>query len=416
MLASTVRHHKPGRRHTAAGKAADNRRLSNLHQRMKARGVHLQYSFQSSDERSGQRGADVQNPLFDLLSAIAEHGSIQHAAKAMGASYRHVWGACKQWEATLGEPLVHWVQGQPARLTPFAARLLWAEKRARSRLVPHIEALRAELERVLAEALDGSQQVLSVLASHDLALPLLRDQASTSHRLHIDLRFAGSMDALRALAEGRCTVAGFHVPPLAHNRKLFARGLKPLLRPGQHKLIGCMQRTQGLMVARGNPLALRSMADLATRGARYVNRQEGSGTRLLADHLLAEQGVAPSDIARYYSSSEDSHLAVAAAVAAGVGDVALGIEAAARSFGLDFVPLVEEDYFLVCLAQTLEQPAVQALRQVLQLPAWAATLADLPGYRAAHAGEVLSLTRALPWWQFRRPKREDTLDANGQPA
>ena len=375
---------------------------------MKDRGVHLQYSFQPL----GQRGADLQNPLFDLLSAVAEHGSIQHAARALGASYRHVWGACKHWETVLGEPLMHWVQGQPARLTPFAERLLWAEKRARSRLVPHIEALRAELERVLVDALDGSQQVLSVHASHDLALPLLRDQASAAHRLHIELKFAGSMDALRALAEGRCAVAGFHVPPLTHNRMPFARGLKPLLKPGQHKLIGCMQRAQGLMLARGNPLALRSLADVAARGARFVNRQEGSGTRLLTDHLLAENGVAPERIARYFTRSEDSHLAVAAAVAAGVGDAGLGIEAAAHSFGLDFVPLVTEDYFLVCLAQTLDLPAVQALRGVLQQPAWADTLATLPGYRASLPGEVLSLTRALPWWQFRTPKRVEVVNVD----
>ena len=371
---------------------------------MKARGVHLQYSFRADEAGQGQRGADVQNPLFDLLSAIAEHGSIQHAAKSMGASYRHVWGSCKQWEETLGEPLVRWVQGQPARLTPFAERLLWAEKRARSRLVPHIEALRAELERVLAEALDGTQQVLSVHASHDLALPLLRDLASAAHRLHIELKFAGSLDALRALAEGRCTVAGFHVPPLADNRNRFAQGLKPLLKPGVHKLIGCMQRTQGLMLARGNPLALHSMADVATRGGRFVQRQAGSGTRLLAEHLLAEHGLSLGSLRHAVGASEDSHLAVAAAVAAGEGDVGLGIEAAARQFGLDFVPLVTESYYLVCLQQTLDLPAVQALREVLQQPAWGHTLAGLPGYSPTQAGEVLSLTRALPWWQFRSAK------------
>ena len=120
---------------------------------MQSRGVHLQYTFQPD----GQRGADLHNPLFDLLSGLREHGSIQHAAKAMGASYRHVWGALKQWQEVLGEPLVTWVQGQPARLTPFAERLLWAETRARVRLTPHIEALRAELERVLADALDGDR-------------------------------------------------------------------------------------------------------------------------------------------------------------------------------------------------------------------------------------------------------------------
>jgi putative molybdopterin biosynthesis protein len=287
---------------------------------MQARGVHLQYSFQPD----GQRGAEVCNPLFDLLSAVREHGSIQHAAKAMGASYRHVWGALKHWEDVLGEKLVTWTQGQPARLTPFAERLLWAETRARARLTPHIEALRAELERVLAEALDGSQHALTIWASHDLALAL-REHASNAHRLHMDLRFAGSMDALRALAEGRCTVAGFHVPPMEHSANVFAQGLKPLLKPGRHKLIGCTRRTQGLMVAKGNPLKLGGLADLVDGAARFVNRQEGSGTRLLTDHLLAQQGLSPARIAQYHETVEDSHMAVAAAVASGVGDAGMEI-------------------------------------------------------------------------------------------
>jgi putative molybdopterin biosynthesis protein len=365
---------------------------------MRKRGVHLEYSFQSDD----QRGADVHNPLFVLLDGLHEHGSIQQAARASGASYRHLWGALKHWEGVLGEPLVTWVQGQPARLTPFAERLLWAEKRARARLTPHIEALRAELERVLADALDGTQQVLTVFASHDLALPLLRERASAEHRLHIELKFAGSMDALRALAEGRCVVAGFHVPALAGTDHVFAHQLKPLLKPGRHKLIGCTRRTQGLMVAPGNPLRLRGLADLARPGVRFVNRQAGSGTRLLTEHLLAEQGLASERIAGFDSApAEDSHLAVAAAVASGVADAAVGIEAAARRFGVDFVPLVEEEYFLVCLRDALEHPAVLKLREVLQGPAWRETVASLPGYASAHSGEVLSLTRALPWWRFR---------------
>ena len=375
---------------------------------MQSRGVHLQYSFQPD----GQRGADVQNPLFDLLSAVREHGSIQHAAKAMGASYRHVWGALKQWEDVLGEKLVTWTQGQPARLTPFADRLLWAETRARARLTPHIEALRAELERVLMEALDGTQQVLTVYASHDLALPVLRERASSAHRLHIDLKFAGSMDALRALAEGRCVVAGFHVPALAASNNVFAQALKPLLKPGRHKLIGCTRRTQGLMVAKGNPLKLRGLPDLAQSPARFINRQEGSGTRLLTDHLLAQDGVDPSLIANYLQASEDSHMAVAAAIASGVGDAGMGIEAAARSFGLDFVPLMEEDYFLVCLKDALDHPAVLKLCESLRGPHWAALLAELPGYQARASGEVLSLTRALPWWNYRTPKDRHDADSS----
>lgn len=368
---------------------------------MRSRGVHLEYGFQSDD----QRGADVHNPLFELLSALREHGSIQHAARAMGASYRHVWGALKHWEGVLGEPLVTWTQGQPARLTPFAQRLVWAEARARARLAPHIEALRVELERVLAEALDGSQQVLTVFASHDLALPLLRERAGAEHRLHIELKFAGSVDALHALAAGRCVVAGFHVPRLPPECRLFEKHLKPLLKPGRHKLIGCARRTQGLMVARGNPKSLRALGDLARAGVRFVNRQSGSGTRLLTDQLLLLQRLDARAIAGYGDSVEDSHLAVAAAVASGSADAGIGIEAAAREFDLDFVPLTEEDYFLVCLRDALEQPAVLMLREVLLSEAWSQTLHTLPGYASERAGQVLALTQTLRWWRFRVRKQ-----------
>ncbi|MEO8223863.1 MAG: substrate-binding domain-containing protein [Gammaproteobacteria bacterium] len=365
---------------------------------MKARGVHLQYTFQAQE----QRGATVQNPLFDLLQAVHEHGSIQRAASGLGASYRHVWGALKHWQDVLGEPLVSWTQGHPARLTPFAERLLWAETHARARLTPHIEALRAELERVLAEAIDGSQQVLTLYASHDLALPALRDAARDGERLHIDLRFAGSIDALRALAEGRCAVAGFHVPPLTEGAALFAQSLKPLLKPGRHKLIGCTRRTQGLVVAAGNPLGLHGLADVAAQRARFARRQDGSATWLLTAHLLAQARLDPVQLRA--ACTEDTHSAVAAAVAGGLADAGIAIEAAARGHGLGFVPLAEDDYYLVCLAEALEQPAVQALRRALHDAPWQQAVTALPGYALARPGEVLSLTRALPWWNFRRRK------------
>ena len=364
-------------------------------------GVHLHYRF----DDGAQRGAELGNPLFELLKALRESGSILKAAKSLGLSYRHVWGALKQWEEALGEPLVTWAQGQPARLTPFADRLLWAERQARTRLTPHIEALRAELERVLADAFDGTQQVLTIHASHDLALARLRELASQDERLHIELKFSGSLDALRSLAEGRCQVAGFHVPALGQAVPLFSQALKPLLKPGRHKLIGCTRRMQGLMVAPGNPRGVRELSDLAGRDLRYVNRQPGSATRLLADHLLERAGLDAATLAGWNEGAEDSHLAVAAAVASGQGDAGLGIEAAAQAFGLDFVPLVEEDYFLVGLKETLDHPAVQRLGQVLQGPRWREQLERLPGYHAAERiGEVLSLTRALPWWHYRRPR------------
>lgn len=368
---------------------------------MRTPGVHLQYSFESR----GQRGAEIENPLFDLLGAVHAHGSIRHAAAALGASYRHVWGALKHWEAVLGQPLVRWAKGQPARLTPFALRLLAAERAARVRMTPHIEALRAELERVRALALDERQLVLEVFASHDLALPALRDLCA-ARGLHLGLRFAGSVDALRALAHGRCTVAGFHVPALPGGSPVFARALKPLLAPGRHKLIGALRRTQGLMLRPGLAPRPASLADVAAQRWRFVNRQPGSGTRLLMDHLLHDAGLDAAAIAGYGGRCEDTHVAVAAAIAHGEADVGPGIEAAARAAGLDFVPLADEDYHLVCLADALESPAVRVLREVLASPAWAQTVAALPGYAPSpQAGQVLSLTQALPWWRYRTPRR-----------
>lgn len=370
---------------------------------MKTRGIHLQYAF----EATGQEGAAVQNPLFDLLQAVHEQGSIQRAAESLGQSYRHVWGQLRHWEQVLGEPVLHWTQGQPARLTPFAERLLWAERQARARLAPHIEALRDELRRVLDEALDGRQQVLRVDASHDLALPALQALARSGRDgggLHIELRFAGSLDALRSLALGRCTVAGFHVPAALGRSEHYARALKPLLKPGRHKLIAGMRRTQGLIVAAGNPLRIASLADVAGARLRFIGREAGSGTELLGEHLLAEAGIDPARLVPH--AVENSHLAAAQRVAADDGDAALGVQAAAEMLGLGFVPLVQEDYFLVCLADVLETPAVRLLRQALASPTWRDTLAARAGYApAAEPGAVLSLTKALPWWRFRTPRR-----------
>jgi len=371
---------------------------------MPAPGVHLQYSF----EPHGQRGADIDHPLFDLLAAVHQQGSIRHAAAATGASYRHVWGALKRWEQVLAQPLVVWAKGQPARLTPYALRLLAAERQARVRMTPHIEALRAELERVHALALDEALTLLEVYASHDPALPLLRDLAA-ARDLHLALRFAGSVDALRALAQGRCTVAGFHVPALPAGSPVFAAALKPLLRPGRHKLIGALRRTQGLMLRPGLTPAPATLTEVARAGWRFINRQPGSGTRLLMEHLRQEAGLAPQAIAGWDARSEDTHVAIAAALAHGEAEVGPGVESAARAAGLDFVPLADEDYHLVCLADALDTPPLQALRALLASPGWAATVQALPGCTPSpQAGQVLSLTRALPWWRYARQRRRES--------
>ena len=345
----------------------------------------------------------IRNPLLDLLQAVAECGSISAAARALDLSYRHVWGELKRWELELGQPLILWEKGQAARLSEFGAKLLLAERQVQARLLPQIEALRADLERAFAIAFDDAVHVLSFHASHDDALAALGDEARGGG-LHLDIRFTGSVDAIRALNEGRCTMAGFHVrlPAVPGSRVASShsqRTYKPLLRPGLHKLIGFARRSQGLIVARGNPCGLHGLADLARPGVRFVNRARGTGTRVLFDELLGELGIAPAAIAGY-ATDEPSHAAVAQAVASGQVDAGFGIEASARSRGLDFVPLVEEAYFLACLKSTLEHDATRALLALLRTAAWQERLAALPGYAPMQSGEVLSMSRVLPWWRF----------------
>ncbi|CAN7163016.1 LysR family transcriptional regulator [Pseudorhodoferax sp. LjRoot39] len=366
------------------------------------RGIHLRYTFETA-ESHGQQRAEIENPLFDLLSALQAEGSISAAARAQNSSYRHAWGALKHWEEVLGAPLVLWGQGRHARLTPFAQRLLWAERQARVRMTPHVEALRAELARVFALADDAALQVLEIFASHDLGLPQLQALAEEHDGLHIGLRFAGSQEALRALNEGRCRVAGFHVAQKAAPDSVMARALRPLLQPGEHKLIGSHWRRQGWIWRLGEERP-EDIAALRSGRWRFVARQPASGTRLLTDHLLAQGAVAPEDVPGYTTHMEDTHVAVAAAIASGAADVGIGIEAAAAEAGLSFAPLVDENYYLLCHKQDLETPPLRALRARLASPAWAEALARLPGYGVQQPGEVLALTRALPWWRYARPK------------
>ena len=366
------------------------------------------YKVELSYLLAPERGKDalIRNPLMDMLHAVRAQGSISKASKAMELSYRHVWGSLKEWEKTLGRELIVWDKGQRARLTEFGEKLLWAERQTQARLAPQIEALRGDIERAFSMAFDNNAHVLTLYASHDAALSKLREQTS-QRGLHLDIRFMGSVDAIAALNAGRCMMAGFHTLDQPSKQSPSAQAYRSLLKPGLHKLIGFAHRTQGLIVAKNNPLQIKTLADLQKSGLRYVNRAEGAGTRVLFDELLEQAGLTPADVTGY-ESQEPSHTAVAQAVASNAADAGLGIAAAAHDKGLGFVPLTQERYHLVCLKSELATPQVQALLAELQVARWQDTLQALPGYSGAQAqsGKVLSLSAVLPWWRYRQPKAD----------
>lgn len=348
-------------------------------------------------------GTRLEHPLFEILAAIHRTGSVTQAALELALSYRHVWGLLRTWEARLGADLVVWQRGKRARLSGFGEKLLFAEQRVKARALPELENIRAAMEREFALAFDPGAHVLSLHASHDLALSQLKDFMARKDNLHLNLQFRPSMEALAALSRGECLLAGFHVSEERAPGTLVQKAYKKLLKPGKHKLISFVTRRQGLMVAARNPKGITGIADLKRGDVRFVNRQAGSGTRIEIDQWLQQERIAPAAVTGY-DNAESTHLAVAAAIASGEADAGIGIQAAAFQFGLDFIPLACEQYYFVCLKETLESPAVRRLRELLQQSPWQEAIRNLPGYDTASAGKVVALTEAMPWYAFRKPK------------
>jgi putative molybdopterin biosynthesis protein len=326
--------------------------------------------------------------LFDVLFAVHESGSIAGAAREVGMSYRYVWGLTGTWEKRLGRPLVALQKGRGAKLTEFGRRLLWAQELVQARLAPDFDSLRHEIESVLAHGIDDGMPRLTICASHDLALAALRDRLAQSEGLKLDLRFQGSLESLAALAREQCDLAGFHITEGLDDRA--AAAFSRALNPRRHRLIGLATRTQGLMLADGNPKGIASLADLTRPGVRFVNRQRGSGSRLELDQLLDGAGIEPARIDGYLNE-EFTHLAVAATIAGARADAGFGIKAAAAEYELDFLPLLTERYYLAGRPE-----ALAALQPLIGGEAFAAILSRLPGYGDAITGQVFEIGEALP--------------------
>ncbi len=340
-------------------------------------------------------GARLEPLALPLLAALAERGKLTEAAAACGFSYRHAWALLRDWEAFFGAPLVAMARGRGTRLTALGERLLWVERRLRARLGPQLDSLASELEAELAQALSSARPRLRIHASHGFAIAALRELLAGDGAVGVELQYRGSLEALASLAHGGCEVAGFHLPIGELEAEVLGRYTPWLLADAGLTLIRLATRTQGLMLAPGNPQSIAGLADLARPGVRFVNRQPSSGTRLLFDQLLERAGIEPGRI-RGYRDEEFTHAAVAAYVASGMADAGIGVETAARQLGLDFVPLATERYWLACRREALERPALHTLLETLRSAAFAAALARLPGYDGRGAGELVELAVAFP--------------------
>ena len=330
--------------------------------------------------------------LLGLLVAVQDTGSIAQAAKSVRLSYRYAWGLLREAEALFGAGLLHTERGRGTRLSALAEKLVWADRRIAARLSPLLESLASELETELGKVAEERLRLIRMDASHGFAVAALMVYLNKKE-MPVELRYRNSTDAVAALSRRECDLAGFHVPTGQFERAAMAWYTR-WLDPQQHCLIHLAVRHQGLFVAPGNPLRIESLADLTRHDVRFVNRQIGSGTRMLLELMLEEAGVSTHAIGGY-NSAEFTHSAVAAYIASGMADVGIGVRTAAQRFNLEFLPLVRERYFFAIRTDALSDPLVRQFISILQLPEYHARVNELTGYDAADTGTIMSLEQAF---------------------
>jgi putative molybdopterin biosynthesis protein len=242
-----------------------------------------------------------------------------------------------------------------------------------------------EVEVRLLRGVDEIERTIVATGSHDLVLDLAASALrSDEPGIALASSNVGSLAGLAALRDGLCHVAGSHL--LDPDTGEYTLPWIERLMPGRDlAVVRLTHREQGLIVAPGNPLGLEGIRDLTRPDLRYVNRQRGAGTRVLLDHLLDAEGIAPDQVGGY-AREEHTHLAVAAAVAAGRADCGLGVLAAARAFGVDFVPVTKEPYDLVLERASLDAELLAPLWELLASAQFRSEIDALGGYDTAETG------------------------------
>ena len=234
------------------------------------------------------------------------------------------------------------------------------------------------------------ENTLVVIGSHD---PLLDELADMMHvendNVYMSSAHVGSMGGIMAIRRGEAHAAGCHLLDTATGRYNLAF-MKKYFPRGGVKLIRCVGRQQGMMVAGGNPLNIQKFSDIAREGIRYVNRQKGSGTRILTDYLCKQENL-NTDVIYGYDREELTHTSVAAQIVSGSADAGMGIYSAAKLYNLDFIPICIEEYDLIIPDHAWDTPQVQQLIATLKSDAFREKIRSLGGYTVENSGEIIPL-------------------------
>lgn len=247
------------------------------------------------------------------------------------------------------------------------------------------EIVEAELLKDLAEI----ENTVVIVGSHDNTLDVLANQMRVQDfRFGLSSSNVGSLGGLIALRNGYCHAAGSHLLDTdtgAYNISYIKRYLPDL----RVKLVNLVYRQQGLIVSRDNPKEIKGIKDLARDDITFINRQAGSGTRILLDYEMAKLDIKPEDI-QGYDQDEFTHMSVAVSVLSGAADTGLGIYAAARALNLDFIPIVMEEYDLVIPEEFFEDEKMQLMLEVIRSEPFKELVHELGGYDTSKTGTVLA--------------------------
>jgi putative molybdopterin biosynthesis protein len=226
-----------------------------------------------------------------------------------------------------------------------------------------------------------------IIGSHDMTLDMLADEISRrGHNTRISSANVGSLGGLMALRKGTCHLAGSHLLD-AETGEYNLSYIRRYLNGIRISVFHLVKREQGLIVARGNPKGIKGLKDLTRDGVTFMNRQAGSGTRVLFDYKLKQMGIEPESI-KGYNQEEFTHMAVAVNVLSGAADCGMGIFAAARALHLDFIPMEREQYDLIIPSPMLENPNIQVILDTIRSTEFRSRVEALGGYDSSASGEL----------------------------
>ena len=262
------------------------------------------------------------------------------------------------------------------------------------RIPDHVEGI-IDKEPVTAELLrplSAIHNTLVIVGSHDNTLDVLTNQLRSGNSgITLSSSHVGSMGGLMAIKKGMCHLAGSHLLDTqdgTYNISYVKKYLPEMVADNQIRIIHLVFREQGLIVPKGNPKNIQGIEDLKRDDIVLINRQAGSGTRILLDYRLQQMELDPARI-KGYQNEEFTHMSVAVAVLSQTADTGLGIYAAARALDLDFVPVVTEQYDLVIPQTFFESPGVQTLLEVVRSTEFRAQVEALGGYSTHKTGDIL---------------------------